>query len=199
MQIEGHTFNSSLLTPSSIVIDIGANHGNFSKEILEQFNCKVVSYEPDKPAFDYLKNITSNNFTVINKAVSGKAGTANFYSVQPMSGGNSIIPGIIGLEQSSVYDVEVESFDNIMQEYLEVDLVKMDCEGAEFSIIKESNPENFKKIKQITIEFHDFCFEKFTDNDVNECVEILRGIGFISSGINGDYYFYNQSKERQLQ
>lgn len=197
-KIEGHTFKPELLSPGSLVIDIGGNTGGFAQSMLNLFKCRVVCYEPDRTAFNYLNSIQSDRFSVFQMAVSGKAGKSSFYSAQPMNGGNSILQGNREWGrypgQDSIYEVEVAAFDSIVQAFDQIDLMKMDCEGSELSIIRESNPENFKKIKQLCIEFHDFAYKGITTKDTDECIEILKGTGFNAvydhNDPDRDYYFY---------
>jgi FkbM family methyltransferase len=195
--IEGHTFNADLLKADSVVFDIGGKNGEFSQNMLNH-NCKVICYEPDVSAYNYIKRfIQSSKFSVVNKAVCGHDGKRTFYCAGPMNGGNSLFPEADEYKRckgnATTYDVEGISFDQVIQPFSCVELVKLDCEGAEFEIIHESSKETFKKINQISIEFHDFCFRAFTKNDVEECIEILKGTGFISGIMDresSDYYFY---------
>ena len=197
MNIEGHTFNVDLLSADSLILDIGGKKGAFSQDMLSH-NCSVVCYEPDVSAFNYIKNyIRSPKFSVINKAVCGHDGNRTFYCAGPINGGNSLFPGADEFErckgEATTCVVEGISFDHVLQPFSCVELVKIDCEGAEFEIIHESSAETFKKINQISIEFHDFCFKTFTRKNVEECIEILKGTGFIPATLdyeNSDYYLY---------
>jgi len=204
IKIEGHTFNENWLTPDSLVIDIGGNTGVFSREILQRFRCKVVCYEPDRTAYANLEASLNHlppnhDLTVVNKAVSAITGVAPFYSAQPLNGGNSLIPGCREMGrygQDETYYVETISFTQALGFYDKVDLIKMDCEGAEFGIIFDTAPAVFKKIRQLTIEFHDFAFKQFTLGDVIECVQDLESFGFKSkynhNDPDKDYYFWRE-------
>jgi len=200
IRIEGHVFNQELLTPDSVVIDVGGNNGGFSHRILNDYQCNVICYEPDPTAYNHLKDsIHSNKFVMVNKAVAGHNGQRLFYCASPMNGGNSLFPGSPEFERlsgASTYLIESMSFDDVIQPFPQIDMVKMDCEGSEFEIIRESNIEGFKKIRQLSIEFHDFCFKSFSKKDVEECVEILKYSGFQATcdtfNSPSDYYFFRQ-------
>ena len=71
-----------LLTPNSIVLDIGANRGQFALGLLEVIpEIKIYSLEPGYEAFNELKFLASNHEQIIpkNSAVSLKTGKATFY------------------------------------------------------------------------------------------------------------------------
>ena len=133
MNIEGHTFNANLLLADSLVFDIGGKNGEFSQNMLNH-SCRVTCYEPDVTAFNYIKrSIQSPNFSVINKAICGHDGMRTFYCAGPMNGGNSLFPGADEYERCKgnaiIYEVEGISFDNALQSFPHVELVKLDCEG----------------------------------------------------------------------
>lgn len=205
MKIEGHTFNETWLKPGSLVIDIGGNTGGFFNQMVQTFRCEVVCYEPDRSAFARLNALTQlfppwAKFSVENKAVSSRNGTQLFYSAQPLNGGNSLIPGCREMGrygQDETYEVQTVSFEEALAPYDSVDLVKMDAEGAEFGIIVATDPSALQKIKQFTIEFHDFAFEQFTIEDVDRCIKLLEGLGFKSKYSHDDpdkdYYFWRES------
>jgi FkbM family methyltransferase len=168
-KIEGHSFNPDLLSSNSIVIDVGGNGGNFSWEIKKEFNCTIECFEPDLIAYGVMCDRIKRNpkFIPHNKAVSGDSGRKPFYRACPCNGGNSLLPDSDEYKRfpgATTIEVDVVSMDSILERYPIVDLVKLDCEGAEISIIK--NSKNLKKIKQLTVEFHDFCIPSISENDI---------------------------------
>jgi FkbM family methyltransferase len=197
IKVRGHSFNPDLLSSDSIVIDIGGNRGEFSEAIKKNYGCHVECFEPDISAYRYISSHMSNydKFTVHNLAVSGKSGEQDFFCALPISGGNSLLPGSreYGKDPGAhITRVNVIAMDEILVKYPIIDLVKMDCEGAELDIIKES--KELKRIKQLTIEFHDFCFQYLSTKHTDECISKLESIGFKSiyshDDPDRDYYFY---------
>lgn len=180
--IQGHTFYSCL-NSKSVVLDIGGNQGRFSSGIISNFGCTIACYEPDPHACICIENyIKHDKFTLVKKAVAGSSGRRNFYSCLPMSGGNSLLPGSREWGKNphteTVYEVDVESLENALAPFEKIDLLKMDCEGAEIEAILNTTENALKKCNQITIEFHDFCFKQLTLQDVMFCVDKLKNIGF---------------------
>jgi hypothetical protein len=67
----------------------------------------------------------------------------------------------------------------------------MDCEGAEFEIIKDSSSDFIKnKIKLISMEHHD----NLTGHTHVEIVKLLQNIGFLVNVSNGYLYAKNLNK-----
>jgi len=201
MKIEGHTLNESLLNAKSVVVDVGANRGNFSKRILESFGCRVDCYEPDAHAHrDLCGALKHPKARIFNKAVAGTAGKRTFYAAEPAGGGNSIVPNnreyVKNMAQARTYEVETVTLESALIDYDHVDLLKLDCEGAEIEIIEKTPIEVLKKIRQISIEFHDFCYQTITTADTDRCIRKLREAGFLAvfwpdhTDPDRDYYFY---------
>ena len=134
-----------------VVIDIGANIGTFSI-YAAHFGATVYAIEPEPHNLEALKyNIEINNMQdkiySCPYAISDYKGTAIIHD----SGGGSSIKddGAFGAE------VEVMSLDNFFTLYHinEVDVLKIDVEGAELEIILGASKENLQKCKYITMEF----------------------------------------------
>jgi FkbM family methyltransferase len=139
------------LNHGGVVIDIGANIGTFSV-YAANFGATVYAIEPEPHNLEALKkNIELNNMQdkihVCPYAISDYKGTA---VINDMGGGSTIKDdGIFGAE------VEVMPFDNFFNLYHinEVDVLKIDAEGAEVEIILGASKENLQKCKYITMEF----------------------------------------------
>ena len=86
-------------------------------------------------------------------------------------------------------DVDYLSLDEYLNQTLDeekkvyVDLLKMDIEGAEVAALNSLSTETLKRIKQITLEFHDFMFQSQKRDVANIC-NLLQQQGF---------YFYDFS------
>jgi FkbM family methyltransferase len=144
------------------VFDIGANVGIFSIFAATQAkNVKVYSFEPLPDNFKLLKeNISTNhigNIVAINKAVSGKSGLREL-SISPAGkGGNTLqfnkdTNG--DWEKVQVHTIAMAEF--IAQNSIAgIDFLKMDCEGSEYEILLNLPPQIFKKIRKISMEWHD--------------------------------------------
>lgn len=138
------------------VADIGANVGEVSKIFLEYIPTieKVYAFEPRTDNFEFLKE----RFKDEPRMNCFKLGIyyGKLSAVLKYNGGcgsSSIASGAFGIE--SIDLVEFESLNR------DVDLVKIDVEGAEYNIIKNST--KLKEIKYINIEFHPFGMDDFNE------------------------------------
>lgn len=133
-----------------VVIDIGANIGSFS--IYSAYKgAEVYAVEPEPHNLEALKNnIALNNMQdkihVLPYGISDHKGTG---VISDDGGGSSIIDTCIGSE------IELMSFDTMFDLYNleEVDILKIDVEGAEVEIILGASRDNLQKCKYITMEF----------------------------------------------
>lgn len=122
-----------------VIVDIGANTGLFALRMKQLYPlCRVFCYEPFPANFDQLQETIRVNglqgVTTIRKAVGGRAGSARLYVHQRNLGGHSFFAQ---QASSDVYiDVEVVELRRILDELGQaIDILKIDCEGAEFEIL----------------------------------------------------------------
>ena len=142
-------------------VDIGANYGMSSILFVEK-EIKTYMVEADQSNIEILNSMWSKNskIKIIDKAVSSVDGEIIFYES----------PGI-GSVVSSLYEndangnnldrreVRVQSItpntliDELIDEE-EIDLMKIDIEGAEYDFFETITNENLRKIKRIIVEYH---------------------------------------------
>ncbi|MDD2678275.1 MAG: FkbM family methyltransferase [Candidatus Nanoarchaeia archaeon] len=141
----------------SIILDVGAQIGVFSNYISKKYpNSTVYSFEPMKDNFKLLKeNIELNNnknVVAINKALFNYSGECYINIDDNNSGGHSLI-----IKSKKREKIKTISFDDFIKEnkIKKIELLKLDCEGSEYGILFKSKKDNIKKIKTITMEYHD--------------------------------------------
>lgn len=123
----------------SVVVDVGASLGYYTLLLARLVgpSGRVYAFEPIPRDFAILKrNVRANgyrNVVLENKAVSDMEGMARFY-ISPASYGMSSLCPMTNPE--SIINVEVVSLDSYIQE--DVDLIKVDVEGAESLVVKGS-------------------------------------------------------------
>lgn len=141
------------------VVDIGAQIGIFSLYAGLR-GANVYSFEPTLENLAILKkNIAINNLRnvhIFNLAVSKDIGEKTFYFCKDKNytGRHSLYPPA---HESEKITVKVTNLAQIIKNNKidKIDLLKMDCEGAEYDIFFNLSQSNFKKIKKISMEFHD--------------------------------------------
>lgn len=182
------------------VVDIGANYGSYSLSLARAAgpSGRVWSVEPASQTAAYLrKSIEINGFenvTVIQKALSNKAGTARL-SVEANSELNSIAQGGSGASE----EVPLDTLDALAAEHgwTGIDFLKLDAEGEEERILegatvflREANPLVMFEIKhggrlhlQLVEKFRAAGFEPYllvpglgllSPFDVSQAVDLFR-------------------------
>jgi FkbM family methyltransferase len=178
------------LEDDPIVIDIGANIGAWVLRLAEQHpQVTGVCYEPDPAAASYLtRNLEVNGLAarvgVRSEAVSDQTGTALLHQAEPGDGTSSLrsVSHVSHFQRET--RVPTVSFSDAIEHVTgDVSLLKIDCEGAEYDIVKSSPPDAWQRVKRIVVEYHPAPPEK---------VEALRarltelGFSVIKERLRGD-------------
>jgi len=139
------------LTKDSVVVDIGAHVGVVSMALAKQFGCRVYAYEPNPDNYRRLvANIKANELGELifphNLAVTGD-GRDVVIATNPDNSGGGDIYGDTG---TPVESTTLEDIFHVVGE--RIDLLKIDCEGAEFEILQDE--AELERIGMIRGEFH---------------------------------------------
>jgi len=163
---------------NSTVIDIGSHIGLFSIYVAQKLkNCKILCFEPNLENYNMLKeNIEMNsikNISTFNNAVSSKSGNIKFYNSEKNFAANSIYEKVgeeILVQSTTLEDIIQKN--NIQK----CNLIKMDCEGAEYDILMHTSEKILEKIDNITLEYEEQGKFEYTSD---ELISKLRSCGFI--------------------
>jgi len=141
-----------------VIVDIGAHVGYFTIYAAKKAKRgKVISFEPSKESFKVLKNNLKinniQNVNVENIGVRNESGNSILYVDRDNEIGNSMFSNDKNLIKENV---QVTSITEIIKKYniKSIDLLKLDCEGAEYEIILKLPINILNKIKRISMEVH---------------------------------------------
>lgn len=197
--VRGHHIWPAPLGPNSIVVDAGAYRGQFSATLITDYGCRSFLIEAN-PVFVAALEIPGAA-AIISGALAARDGATIFlHHSNPESG--SIIPGPQGASVEDGSHVEGISLATLMERFRlsQIDLLKLDIEGAEFELLETTPDAVLRAISQITVEFHDFqarfarraLFEKARDR--------MHKLGFVccvmSFRTHGDVLFLNRKRLR---
>lgn len=124
----------ALVPPGGIAVDIGANRGIYAYA-LSRIAAHVHSFEPLKECCEYIDDYGSSRITVRNVALSDAAGEFELFI--PTDNGRRILtrasldPFHGSHERRSISVMRLDDFD-----MGPVSFIKIDVEGAEFSVLK---------------------------------------------------------------
>lgn len=152
----------SLVGENSTIIDIGGHVGVFSvKAATWGKNVRVYSYEPMPQNFNLLtSNVAVNNLDdrikPAQSAVADQDGNMNLYVRYHDSGGGSLY-NTENTKEGFTISVKTVTLENIFKTHniAVCDFMKIDCEGGEVPILTKAPQELFKKIRSISIEWHE--------------------------------------------
>lgn len=124
---------------NGIVVDVGANVGVFTEQILKQRRCSVVLFEPVSLYNKHLINkfMDQRNVTIENLALSNNKEVASIWLDKQNLGWNTLV------KEKTTQGMSKEQIRTItFDEYCEhknishVDVIKIDVEGAEFKVLQ---------------------------------------------------------------
>jgi FkbM family methyltransferase len=180
-----HTFLADHLSPESVVVDLGANQGAFSVGIRRDFRCRVVAVEPVPTLATRLRAL---NLGPVHEAVIGGADTPAVLHVfehrcasvqrtchEPVNEGLTIPVRRTTLRQLCADE-----------EIARINLLKVDIEGAEVELFAAMTVEDYTRIDQITIEFHDFLYPD-TKPQVIATIAAILSHGFVDIPFSLDH------------
>jgi FkbM family methyltransferase len=134
------------------VLDIGANVGFFAILARHYFPTATIHcYEPAPAIFSILKRHTEDLRVSVHQAgVSNNDGSASLVSQDQ---GPSLYNKLV-LDTGGA--IQLIAFKNAIDRLGEtVDLLKLDCEGGEWSILEDR--ESLRRVKHIAMEYHLGC------------------------------------------
>lgn len=138
---------------NKLVFDVGAHIGSFSYLAASKGARKVHSFEPGSANYELLKlNTAEFGSTVSAHAMAVWHGGASVLEWSPSTdapntGGAGVSPVGFGAVR-----VQARGLDFLIESYGLPDILKLDCEGAEYAIVPASS--HLTHIKLIVGEFH---------------------------------------------
>ena len=165
-------YDAGLDNAAPLILDCGSNIGMSLLFFKARYpDATIIGFEPNPDQFRVLqKNIDANNLdriTIHKKAVSDKTGMIEFFANEDNPG--SLNMGLVRRSaKAQVTEVEVDLLSNYITD--SVDLLKLDIEGAEESVLRDlyENGE-LQNIKNIICEYH-----HHIENGVDRLSESLR-------------------------
>jgi FkbM family methyltransferase len=164
---------------NSTVIDIGGNIGSFSLYAGSKAkNIKVYVYEPLPKTFDLLyENIKINHFenkiSAFNFGVGSKKEKRKLF----LTGGSPFNTLYSDKLDDNYVEINLLSLEDIFVEnnIEKCDVLKCDCEGAEYEIFYNAPDKYLQKINEIRFEYHNLTNEK---SNIDDLTIFLEGKGF---------------------
>lgn len=145
------------INKDSFVVDCGAYKGDYTALIHYNFGCKVLWLEPNPLYFKKCEMRFAGipDIMGIQAALSGISKRSDLYLNEESS---SLFKEWADSEESiEVNELRATDLINFIRQnsFVKVDILKLNCEGAEYQIIKDLNfSDNLKNIDEILVQFH---------------------------------------------
>lgn len=156
----------------NIVLDIGANSGDFSI-FISQKATQVFAFEPIPLLFNRIKeNAKINNFKnihIFNYAIAERSGQITFNPEDNVFCARAVNNGKL-----KVSAVTWNELYKLIGRPACIDLLKMDCEGGEYTLIKSN--KILDVVKDLRIELHIYC--ESDKSSAKRLIEILKKYKF---------------------
>ena len=171
------SYSEAEIRRDDVVVDIGANIGGYAV-LAAKSGARVFAYEPVPETYQLLsKNIIINNCHTVksyNVAVGSKIGELTL-NVNPQAAGlDSIYHTFSSTEKIKVPSIDLHEI-FVQNKLKKIDVLKIDVEGAEYDILLNARSSDMRKVRTITMEYHDFLDH---GHNKKELIRFLRSNGF---------------------
>lgn len=145
------------IAPRSLetVIDVGAHIGAFTVRVAPLAR-RVLAYEPVGVNYETLAHNAGRfpHVRTFRAAVSGRRGSATLF-LDDAPDRHSMFPSEAARRTNPV-TIETVTLEDVFREngVEACDLLKMDCEGAEYETIYAAPPDLWRRVKAIRMEYH---------------------------------------------
>lgn len=148
-----------------VVLDIGMSNGDSAIYFAKKGARLVVGLEPYSESFDLaVQNIrlsgVEKRIIPLKLALSSTVGTADLSTSTLNPNANSLSPSVhirSKFDFESTVKAETVNVGQILESLNlnRIDLMKLDCEGCEYDVIRNMGPDAYDRIGEIILEFHD--------------------------------------------
>ncbi len=180
-----------ILTDRSVVIDVGANRGQFAKQLLSEVSCSIICFEPGDEAFADLTDYASTDprITPVKLGVSDTTGTVDFFISESDLGSSLLTPVPDQSSKWATLSAPTTISATRLDDYIEdngvgfVDLLKTDCQGADRQVIESAgrflDPDHIGALL-VELNFHAF-YEN--QDSVGSIFELAHARGYFPAAI----------------
>lgn len=175
-RVKGHTFLKNYLHRNGVIIDLGMNKGDFARTMRARYGCSIIGVEANPVLASQNRDL--NGITCRNAAMAGCDGSVRFLINEENSEASSIVADETPIS-STVITIPSISLSTLFREAKaeQIDLLKIDIEGAELDVIETTDPEVLRQCAQIAVEFHAFIYPSHTER-IEKIIALLASLGF---------------------
>jgi FkbM family methyltransferase len=192
----GWVVDESLLNRESVIYSVGVGSNiDFDVELINSFGATVHAFDPTPRSIEWVKSQKLPKHFIFHPfGLSAENGHMDFFPPAKASSTHFSPIDRYG-DTNNVVRAPVKDIDTIASElnHKEIDLLKMDIEGAEYEVI-EALPKNRVAINQILIEFHHM-YKGIPISKTVDAISTLSNLGFELFNISQRTYEFSFRKK----
>ena len=192
----GWVVDESLLNRESVIYSVGVGSNiDFDVELINSFGATVHAFDPTPRSIEWVKNQQLPKHFIFHPfGLSAENGHMDFFPPAKASSTHFSPIDRYG-DTNNIVRAPVKDIDTIASElkHKEIDLLKMDIEGAEYEVI-EALPKNRVAINQILIEFHHM-YKGVPISKTVDAISTLSNLGFELFNISQRTYEFSFRKK----
>jgi len=192
----GWVVDESLLNRESVIYSVGVGSNiDFDIELINSFGATVHAFDPTPRSIEWVKNQQLPKHFIFHPfGLSAENGHMDFFPPAKASSTHFSPIDRYG-DTNNIVRAPVKDIDTIASElnHKEIDLLKMDIEGAEYEVI-EALPKNRVAINQILIEFHHM-YKGVPISKTVDAISTLSNLGFELFNISQRTYEFSFRKK----
>lgn len=142
--------NFDHLNSDSVVMELGAYHGAWTKGIYDKYKCTVYAYEPVESCYDKCAEVVGNcdKVYLMDYGLSDKTETTTIYLDNDGSSMTKVS------DQTSTIEV-VDVLEELEEIGTDIDLMHVNIEGKEYSLLNHIlDSGKMGTIKTLLVQFH---------------------------------------------
>ncbi|MEZ0265131.1 MAG: FkbM family methyltransferase, partial [Phycisphaerae bacterium] len=196
-RVKEHTFLPALVPMDGVVVDLGANKGDFSHTVSRRYGWQCYAVEANPRMWEAIP--AAERVVKINAAVLDKDGPVQFdVSDNPEASSLSSLNCDTAATRITVEGVRLRTLLD-RHSIARVDLLKVDIEGAELALFDAMTDDEIASVGQICVEFHELTGQTPRDG-MSALFRRVRRLGFVVYKMSvrhyGDVLFVNRLKCR---
>ena len=179
--IDGKLICLDLIPTGSTIISGGiGNDIKFELELIKKKNALIIGIDPTIIAEKFIENKKleipelNNRYVYLKKALSHNNSALKLYF-----GENDFMSSVSSQHRDTKEDnyfyCEAITIEDLQKEYTNISYLKLDIEGAEYSILNELQHIS---IPQISIEFHHHCSTEYTLAETIKLIQKFAEMGY---------------------
>jgi len=190
----GHFVHTGL-DENSVVLDCGlGDNADFSSAIIARFGSQCYGVDPTRKHQQSLASIAcrhGSHLKHVPVALAAATEWMTFYEPLDQISG-SLFREHVNANNAVSYQVPSSSFEDLLGKLglAQVDLLKLDIEGAEYEVLTSIGDKTLAGIQQIVVEFHHYCVPRFPASQTRNTIARLKWLGFQPYSVDGINYLF---------